>query len=303
LSSAEFDDVLRACGFAMASASENVAPADRRMYATRDVTGTVESVPLITSSILAKKLAENLDGLVMDVKSGRAAFMQSDADADRLLQSIVDVGSAAGVRVTALRTDMDHPLGLSHGNALEVAEIVDCLHGRGPRDTMELSYALAIEMLLLAHVAKDAGSARAMLEQKLADGTVLRRLQRNVELQGGDPRVLEDATLLGRAPVVVPVTASRSGFVADVDPLAIGHAIVDLGGGRRAPSDAVDPLVGVVLERTLGESVHSGEPLAFVHARTAAAADAAVAAVVRAMPIGEERRLRRPLVQRRVVGN
>lgn len=302
-SSAEFDDVLRACGFAMASASQNVAPADRRMYATRDVTGTVESVPLITSSILAKKLAENLDGLVMDVKSGRAAFMQSDADADRLLQSIVDVGSAAGVRVTALRTDMDHPLGLSHGNALEVAEIADCLHGRGPRDTMELSYALAIEMLLLARVAKDAGAARAMLEQKLADGTVLRRLQRNVELQGGDPRVLDDAALLGRAPVVVPVTASRSGFVADVDPLAIGHAIVDLGGGRRAPSDAVDPLVGVVLERTLGESVHSGEPLAFVHARTAAAADAAVAAVVRAMPIGEERRLRRPLVQRRVVGN
>jgi pyrimidine-nucleoside phosphorylase len=198
------------------------------------VTGTVESVPLITSSILAKKLAENLDGLVMDVKSGRAAFMQSDADADRLLQSIVDVGSAAGVRVTALRTDMDHPLGLSHGNALEVAEIADCLHGRGPRDTMELSYALAIEMLLLARVAKDAGSARAMLEQKLADGTVLRRLQRNVELQGGDPRVLDDAALLGRAPVVVPVTASRSGFVADVDPLAIGHAIVDLGGGRRA---------------------------------------------------------------------
>jgi pyrimidine-nucleoside phosphorylase len=114
LSSAEFDDVLRACGFAMASASANVAPADRRMYATRDVTGTVESVPLITSSILAKKLAENLDGLVMDVKSGRAAFMQSDADADRLLQSIVDVGSAAGVRVTALRTDMDHPLSLIH---------------------------------------------------------------------------------------------------------------------------------------------------------------------------------------------
>jgi len=300
LSIEEFTGVLSQCGFAMASASDKIAPADGRMYATRDVTGTVESVPLITSSILAKKLAENLDGLVMDVKCGRAAFMKSNEDADRLLQSIFDVGSAAGVRVTALRTDMDHPLGLAHGNALEVAEILDCLEGKGPVDTVELTTQLAVEMLLLAGVEKDAHSARALLGRKLRDGSVARCMQRNLELQGGDPRILEDRSLLARAPVVEPVLAMRDGHVDDVDPLAIGHAIVDLGGGRRAATDAVDPAVGVVLARTLGEPVRRGEPLAYVHARTKATAAAGVAAVQVAMPVGDRPKLRRELVQRRV---
>jgi pyrimidine-nucleoside phosphorylase len=300
LSTEEFTRVLSQCGFAMASASQDIAPADGRMYATRDVSGTVESVPLITSSILAKKLAENLDGLVMDVKCGRAAFMQSADDADRLLQSIFDVGTAAGVRVTAMRTDMDHPLGLAHGNALEVLEILDCLEGKGPSDTMDLTTALAVEMVLLAGVETDSDAARSLLDRKLRDGSVTRCLQRNLELQGGDPRVLDDRSLLARAPFVEPVLASRDGYVDDVDPLAIGHAIVDLGGGRRASTDAVDPAVGVVLAHTLGEPVRSGEPLAFVHARTKASAAACIAAVQAAMPVGDRPKLRRALVQRRV---
>ena len=303
LSTDEFSRVLAKCGYAMASASADIAPADRRMYATRDVTGTVESVPLITSSILAKKLAENLDGLVMDVKTGRAAFMKTEADADQLLQSIFEVGTEAGVRVTALRTDMDHPLGLAHGNALEIVEILDCLEGNGPRDTMDLTRVLAIEMLLLAEVAKDADAARAMLEEKLRDGSVLRCMQQNLELQGGDARILSDRSLLGCAPIVEAVVAERDGFVTDVDPLALGHAIVDLGGGRRSPQDAVDPQVGIVLARTLGEPAQRGEPLAFVHARTATAAEAAVAAVRKAMPVGDEQRSRHALVQRRVAAS
>ncbi len=303
LSTDEFSRVLAKCGYAMASASADVAPADRRMYATRDVTGTVESVPLITSSILAKKLAENLDGLVMDVKTGRAAFMQADADADRLLQSIFEVGTKAGVRVTALRTDMDHPLGLAHGNALEVLEILDCLEGNGPRDTMELTRVLAVEMLLLAGVAVDAAAAGVMLDGKLRDGSVARCMEQNLELQGGNPRILSDRSLFGRAPVVEAVLADRDGFVIDVDPLVLGHAIVDLGGGRRSPQDSVDPQVGIVLARTLGEPAQRGEPLAFVHARTASSAAAAVAAVRRAMPVGDERRARRELVQKRVAAS
>ncbi len=296
----EFNRVLSGCGFAMASANKDIARADGRMYAARDVTATIESVPLITSSILAKKLAENLDGLVMDVKCGRAAFMKSTDEADRLLQSIVEVGSAAGVRVTALRTDMDHPLGLAYGNSLEVLEILDCLQGNGPRDTMELTMVLAVEMLLLAGVATHADEARATLEKKLRDGSVLRCLQRNLELQGGDPRIVDDRGRLGRAPVVEPVLAASTGFVLDVEPLRIGHAIVDLGGGRRTPTDAVDPVVGIVLARTQGEPVQRGEALAFVHARTAAAAAMAATEVQGAMPVGDHQHSRRALIQQRV---
>lgn len=297
---ATFDRVLAQCGFAMASASADIAPADRRMYATRDVTGTVESIPLITSSILAKKLAENLDGLVMDVKCGRAAFMQGDADADRLLDSIAAVGAAAGLRVTALRTDMDHPLGLMLGNALEMVEIVAACKGQGPRDMVDLTIDLGAEMLLLAGVETQHAAACERLTRLLASGEVARRLQRNLELQGGDPRVVDDPSRLGAAPHRVAVAAARTGVVADVDPLALGHVVVDLGGGRRAPQDRVDPLVGIELVRTLGESVVAGEPLAFVHARTQAAASDAARAVAAAMPVGETAPARRPLVQRRV---
>lgn len=297
-----FDAVLRDCGFAMAQASADIAPADRRMYATRDVSGTVESIPLITSSILSKKLAENLDGLVMDVKCGRAAFMKDAADADRLLQSIVDVGAAAGLRVTALRTDMDHPLGLALGNALEIVEIIEASQGRGPADMVSLTVELGVEMLLLAGVEQQAASARSRLSKLLSSGAVARALQQNFERQGGDPRVVDDPSRLGRAPHLVPVPALRSGVVLDVDPLALGHAVVDLGGGRRAPADKVDPLVGIVLQRVRGERVEKGAPLAFVHARTAAAAAAAARTVAAAMPLGEVAEPRLPLVQRRATG-
>lgn len=300
---ATFDAVMRDCGFAMAQASADIAPADRRMYATRDISGTVESIPLITSSILSKKLAENLDGLVMDVKCGRAAFMKDAADADRLLQSIVDVGAAAGLRVTALRTDMDHPLGRSLGNALEVKEIVLSCHGRGPVDMVALTVELGVEMLLLAGVERDAEAARTRLSNLLASGAVARALQQNIERQGGDPRVVDDPSLLGCAAHVVAVEASRSGLVVDVDPLALGHVVVDLGGGRRSPQDRVDPLVGIVLQHGAGDRIAAGAPLAFVHARTAAQAEGARRAVAAAMPIGDVAPERAPMVQRRATGS
>ncbi len=296
LSVAEFRAVLADCGYAMAQAGPELAPADRRMYATRDISGTVPSVPLITSSILSKKLAEGIDGLVMDVKCGRAAFLPDFASASELTESLCAVGRAAGIRMAALITDMDHPLGLALGNALEVAEVLRALDGDCPADLREITLALGAEMLLLAEVANDLAAARATLEQLWAAGAVKRRFAANLRQQGGDERLLDEPQRLGVAPVVAPVPAERSGRVVDVDPLALGHVVVDLGGGRRQPGDAVDPLVGVVLAKGLGDAVGVGEPLAFVHARTAAAAAAAVVRVRAAMPVGDERRARLPLV-------
>lgn len=295
-----FQRVLEQCGYAMAQPSSEIAPADRRMYATRDVSGTVESIPLITSSILAKKLAEGIDGLVMDVKTGRAAFMVQEHDAVALMESLVAVGRAAGIEMAALVTDMDHPLGLALGNALEVHEVLQALDGPCPDDLREVTLALGVEMLLLAKVAPDAESARSTLVRLWQDGVVRQVFRHNLELQGGDPRVLDDLSLLGRAPHVIPVEADHGGCVVDVDPLLLGEVVVDLGGGRRQPSDPIDPQVGIVLKKTLGDPVRAGDVLAFVHARTAVMAAAAVERIGAAMPVGDERRRRGALVRRRM---
>lgn len=295
-----FQQVLEQCGYAMAQPSSEIAPADRRMYATRDVSGTVESIPLITSSILSKKLAEGIDGLVMDVKTGRAAFMVQEHDAVALMESLVAVGRAAGIEMAALVTDMDHPLGLALGNALEVHEVLQALDGPCPDDLREVTLALGVEMLLLAKVAPDAESARSTLVRLWQDGVVRQVFRHNLELQGGDPRVLDDLSLLGRAPHVVPVEADHGGCVVDVDPLLLGQVVVDLGGGRRQPSDPIDPQVGIVLKKTLGDPVRAGDVLAFVHARTATMAAAAVERIGAAMPVGDERRRRGALVRRRL---
>ncbi|MFO1030236.1 MAG: thymidine phosphorylase [Planctomycetota bacterium] len=300
LSIERFQQVLEQCGYAMVQPSGEIAPADRRMYATRDISGTVESIPLITSSILAKKLAEGIDGLVMDVKTGRAAFMVQEHDAVALMESLVAVGRAAGIEMAALVTDMDHPLGLALGNALEVHEVLQALDGACPDDLREVTLALGVEMLLLAKVAPDAETARSTLVRLWQDGVVRQVFRHNLELQGGDLRVLDDASLLGRAPHVVPVEADHGGCVVDVDPLSLGQVVVDLGGGRRQPSDPIDPQVGIVLKKTLGDPVHAGDVLAFVHARTAAMAAAAAERIGAAMPVGDERRRRGALVKRRL---
>ncbi|HZN39580.1 MAG TPA: thymidine phosphorylase [Planctomycetota bacterium] len=300
LSIERFQKVLEQCGYAMAAPSAELAPADKRMYATRDVSGTVESIPLITSSILSKKLAEGIDGLVMDVKCGRAAFMKEQHDALALMEGLVETGRQAGIKMAALLTDMDHPIGLAIGNALEVAEVIGALDGQCPPDLREVTLALGVEMLLLAGVATDAAAAKATLEQLWSDVVVRQVFRHNLELQGGDPRVLDDPSLLGRAAFVVPVEAPRPGFVVDVDPMALGRVVVDLGGGRRQPTDAIDPLVGIVLKKVLGDQVMTGDVLAFVHASSEDAAMMAVLRVQHAMPIGDERRRRGALVLQRI---
>ena len=291
-----FGAVLQQCGYAMLAPSAEIAPADARMYAARDVSGTVESIPLITSSILSKKLAEGIDGLVMDVKVGRASFMRTEHDAAALMSGLVETGAAAGVKVRALMTDMDHPLGRTIGNALEVAEVLRAIEGDCPDDLREVTLALGAEMLVLGAIEADVDSARNALQRLWEDGVVRQVFCDNLALQGGDPRVVDHPDLLPRAPHVLVVEAQRDGFVDDVDPLALGHLVVDLGGGRRQAHDVIDPSVGVVLEKVLGDSVDRGEPLAVVHAATAADAEGAAERVRAAFPVGEERRRRRPLV-------
>lgn len=293
-------EVLEQCGYVMMGPSAEVAPADRRMYAIRDISGTVESIPLITSSILSKKLAAGLDGLVMDVKTGRAAFLPHEHDALALMESLVAVGRAAGLPVVALLTDMDQPLGRAIGNAVEVAEVLAALDGQGPEDLLDVTLALAVEMLLLGRVCAGAEAARELLLRLLRDGVVKQVFKHNLVLQGSDAALLDEPQRLGRAPFVVPVPAERVGYVTDVEPLALGRLVVDLGGGRRQPDDVVDPLVGVVLAKAMGDAVAVGEPLAFVHARTEAAAVGACAVVRQAVVVGDERRRRGPLVRRRL---
>ncbi|MCC6672425.1 MAG: thymidine phosphorylase [Planctomycetes bacterium] len=296
----EFVDVLRECGYVMAGASAAIAPADRRMYAVRDVSGTVESVPLITASILAKKLAEGIDGLVMDVKVGRAAFLPARRAAQVLARSLVQVGRAAGTRVVALLTDMDTPLGRAAGNALEVAEVLDCLDGKGPADVVELTLELGAEMLRLAGRARTLAAGRKLLAAALAEGRARACFARNVARQGGDPRILDERARLGAAPVQLVVGGRRRGFVTDIDPRVIGELVRDLGGGRRQPADPIDSTVGIVLARKVGEPVAKGDPLAVVHARDHESATLAAERLTAAIRIGPRRPGRRRLVLGRV---
>jgi pyrimidine-nucleoside phosphorylase len=300
LSLAEFRAVLEECGFVMAGASREIAPADQRMYAARDVSGTVESIPLITASILSKKLAEGIDGLVMDVKWGRAAFMREIERARALTKSLVDTGRAAGIDVHALLTNMDTPLGLAIGNALEVREVVACLRGAGPSDLLELTLALGAEMLVLAGAAKTPDEAQPRLAALLRSGAAADRLRRNVERQGGDPRFLDDPEALGEAPVRRELRATAAGHVADIDPLALGICVRNLGGGRRQPADRIDPRVGIVLGRRLGEPVARGDLLATVHAADDAAAGRALEAARRAIVVGAPPRTRALLIADRL---
>ncbi|MFK7743212.1 MAG: thymidine phosphorylase [Planctomycetota bacterium] len=300
LSVEEFSTTIERCGYAMTAPSGELAPADQRMYATRDVTGTVESIPLITSSILAKKLAEGIDALVLDVKCGRAAFLPELHDAEQLAESLVQTGRAMGIDVTALLTDMDHPLGLAIGNAVEVREVLAALEGDCPTDLRTVTLALGAEMLRAGGVAEDVESATATLEQLWQDGVVRQVFGHNLELQGGNPRVLDDPSLLPRAAHVVPVEAVRAGFVEDVEPLELGRVVVDLGGGRKQPSDPVDPSVGVVLRRELGDEVQPGDVLAFVHASTKLSAQTAAERCSAAIVVGDQRGRRGAMVKRRM---
>lgn len=281
--------VVRDAGCAIVGQSDDLAPADRRLYAIRDVTATVESIPLITASILSKKLAAGLDALVMDVKTGNGAFMVERAQSRALAQSLVSTGNAAGLPTRALITDMNEALAPCAGNAIEVAYAIDYLKGaRRDARLHEVVLALGAEMLVLGRLALSLAEAREKLERALASGAAAERFARMVSGLGGPSDLLEHpARYLARAPVVIEVRAERAGFVAAVDVRALGLAVVALGGGRRRAGDAIDPAVGLSGLAPLGADV-SGTPLALVHARDEASAAAAMAAVVGAFETGPQ---------------
>jgi pyrimidine-nucleoside phosphorylase len=299
----EAEAQVRAIGCAMLGQSEEIAPADRKLYALRDVTGTVESVPLIASSIMSKKLAEGLTGLVLDVKTGSGAFLPEPARALDLARTMIGLGTARGCPTVALLTAMDRPLGHACGNALEVEEALLVLHGEGPADLRELTLALGVEMLRLADPGATAADARRRLEEGLASGQALERFARMVEAQGGNPAIVEDPGALPQAAAVEIYESPADGFVQRVEPRAIGWAIVELGGGRTRVEDEVDPAVGFVITAKPGHEVRRGEPLASVFARDAAGAAEGLAALAEAIVIGEARPGVPPLVSHRVTAS
>ncbi|HSE26713.1 MAG TPA: thymidine phosphorylase [Gemmatimonadales bacterium] len=296
----ETEAQVRAIGCAMMGQSEEIAPADRKLYALRDVTGTVESVPLISASIMSKKLAEGLTGLVLDVKTGSGAFLPEPGQALALARTMIGLGAARGCPTVALLTAMDRPLGHACGNALEVEEALLTLHGEGPADLRELCLVLGVEMLRLAEPGTSAMDARRRLEAALASGQGLERFARLVEAQGGNPAIAEDPGSLPQAAVVELYESPADGFVQRVEPRGVGRAIIELGGGRTRVGDAVDPTVGFVITAKPGHEVRRGEPLASVFARDAAGAALGLAALDQAIVIGEARPAVPPLVSHRV---
>lgn len=259
-------------GCALIGQTRDLAPADKKLYALRDVTATVECIPLICGSILSKKLAEGIDALVLDVKFGRGAFMKTLPEAQRLAEALVSVGRAGGKRVRAVLTAMEEPLGRAVGNALEVAESVACLRGEGPADVMEVTRVLGAHMLVLGGVARDEGEAREKLDRVVRDGSALRKLREIVAAQDGDPAVIDDPGRLPQAKHRLAVRADTAGVVHAVDAMDVALAALGLGAGRARAEDRIDPAVGVSDLVKVGETVGAGGVLAVVHANDATAA-------------------------------
>jgi pyrimidine-nucleoside phosphorylase len=265
LSLDQFLSLLEKNGVAMMGQTEEIAPADRKIYSLRDVTATVESIPLITASILSKKLAEGADGLVLDVKCGKGAFMRSADDAEALASSMTTVVKGFGKKCISLITNMDQPLGKYVGNSLEVVESIECLKGNGPDDLMEVTFALGREMIIMAEKAVDGATAQSMLEDAIASGKALERFRNVVELQGGDPRVVDDYSLLPQSKNRTEIKAERSGYISKIDCYEVGVVNLMLGGGRKRKEDSIDPGVGIVFRKKVGETVEKEESFAVLH--------------------------------------
>ena len=297
LSLAQFRRVLRECGLGLIGQTPEIAPADRKLYALRDVTGTVESLPLIAASIMSKKMAEGLDALVLDIKVGEGAFLTKYEDSKALAQTMVSIGRGMGKKMTALLTGMDQPLGRTVGNALEVVESIETLKGRGPKDLESLSLELTAWMLSLAGTAASLEAARTQARDALRSGAGLRKLQQVIEAQGGDPRVCDDTALLPRARETVDLPADADGRVTAIRCRPVGHAGMLLGAGRETLDSRIDPAVGVVLHKKVGDLVIQGEPLLTVHVNDRARLDDALAILRDAIQVGPEALPAVPLVR------
>ena len=284
-----FESLLAETGLVLAGQSETLVPADRKLYALRDATGTVESIPLIASSIMSKKLAEDLDGLVLDVKVGRGAFMPDRDRARQLARTMVGLGAAHGVPVVALLTPMEQPLGNEVGNASEIAESLEILRGSGPKDLTEITFRLGEEMLILGGAAADREQARAALESTVASGAALSKFAEVIEAQGGDPRVVENPGILPQPAHRSQLPAPRTGIVTRCDARKIGVGAMRLGAGRERKEDVVDPAVGVTILAKEGDLVGEGQPLATLAWNDQRRLDIAAPLLAEAWEIGDER--------------
>jgi pyrimidine-nucleoside phosphorylase len=276
LDMAEFRRILAGVGFAMTGQTKDIVPADRLLYALRDVTATVESVPLITASILSKKAAEGADALVFDVKFGSGAFMKDSGDGEKLARSLVDTGTAMGKRIIALLTDMNEPLGNMTGNFLEVEESLDCLEGRGPADLMEVTLELAARMAILGGKAKDAVEGRRLCEEALASGKPRELFLANIAAQGGDVKKFLELCGAYRSPVSAELRAERAGYIGRIDAWKAGRAGIDLGVGRNRTEDSVSPTAGIRFHRKGGDKVAQGDLIMTLWARDKAGLAAAL---------------------------
>lgn len=300
LSVSELRRQLKGVGCALIGQTGDLAPADKRLYALRDVTGTVESIPLITSSILSKKLAEGIDALVLDVKVGRGAFMKSKTEARDLAKSLVRVGTIAGKRVIALLTDMNAPLGRTIGNGLETAEAIEVLHGRGPDDLCEVTWALGAEMLLAGGLVRTRAQGERRLTKAVKDGSATQKLKQIVEAQGGDPRVVDEPDRLTPSRHSATLAAPRSGFVRALDPLELGLVSMGLGAGRTRADQDVDPGAGLLLHAAVGDRVERDRPLATLYTSKRAWLEPAVARAAGAIEIGKSRKASIPRLLGRI---
>jgi pyrimidine-nucleoside phosphorylase len=278
---------LQKLGVVLIGQTPEIAPADKRLYALRDVTSTVEAIPLISASIMSKKLAEGLTGLVLDVKHGSGAFLPETERGLELAQTMIALGEDRGCPTVALLTAMDRPLGRACGNSLETEEAILALRGEGPEDLMEVTYALGVEMLLMARIEKSPVKARQRLENALSSGLAAEKFEQVIEAQGGNPKVVDDPSSLPQAQVVEVFAAGATGVVTAVEPRVVGRAIVAMGGGRTKVEDTVEPSVGFVITVKPGDKVLAGEPIASVFAKDAAGVQLAFEALTRAIAIGD----------------
>lgn len=299
LSAEEFTGNVREIGLAVAGQTGNLAPADKKIYALRDVTGTVDNISLIAASIMSKKLASGSDAIVLDVKTGSGAFMKTVEEAAALARKMVDIGRGAGKRMMALLTEMDRPLGLAIGNALEVSEAVEILKGEGPQDLREVCLELAANMLVLGGKGP-VEACREMASRAISDGTALMKFAQMIEKQGGDPSIADDPSRLSQAPVRVEWKAGTSGYIHSMQVEKLGMASLALGAGRRTKDDTIDPSAGIVLVKKTGDRIERGETLAVLHTSDERLVGEASAIMREAVDIREQPAEQRPLILGRI---
>ena len=300
LDAKRFERIVREVGACLIGQTAKLAPADRRLYALRDVTATVECIPLIVASILSKKLAEGIDGLVLDVKCGGGAFMKDLKSARALAKTLVSVGKGAGKRVSALITDMSAPIGRTIGNALETREAIEILRNAGPADTRALTLELGAEMLVMGKQSKSRQEAVPLLERALADGSAFDVFRRMVAAQGGDVRAIDDPSRLPQSKAKLVVAAAKAGYITAIDALALGKLAIELGAGRTRADQEIDPAAGFELHASVGDRVSRGAPLVTVHAKTRRLAESVHMPVAQAFNLGVDPPRARPLVLQRL---